>query len=676
MRAESISFSTSAKQRKTISKLLKEWRKGLVSQITKKLTSTAFENRYVLHPRRLNELGSEEVDVLINYVNTQDIDSAITHGRKRALEGLGESPLLSIGRIFRQFMFSQKEEFDNETAKEAFEFIDDYLNVYLTGYIMEREAQTLKDQELLRKALSAALDKQRRELHIKNHAIHTYSNGIMITDLEGKITYLNPAFIKMWKYENFDELVNTDCSQFLGIASIEKILAALQESVGWQNEITAVCKDSSSFEVVVSASLIQDAKMQPVGIMASFIDVTDRKRLEAQFRQAQKMEALGQLAGGIVHDFNNLLQVISGFTELELTKLPKESEKSQNFMQIKIAADRGKDLTSQLRFFTRQASGKLIPLNINSTITEIESLAKRTFPPQLNIELKLNPGLQIIEADPSQMSQMLLNLCMNARDAMIQSDEMNGSDGVGGTSPGKITIESDNIHLDRRSASRYLNAKPGQYVCVKIRDTGVGMDSDVIERLFEPFFTTKGEKSGTGLGLSVVYGIVQTHNGFIDVKSGIGKGSTFEIYLPVVKSAKKTSGLKDSKPALVKGKGTILLVEDQEQVRELTISTLKKCGYNILVAEDGLKAVSLYRDKCDDIDLVLLDVIMPKMGGWECFNQLKEINSSVSVLIITGYTADGSSQDFLKEGAIGIIEKPFNLDEFTHTVSKIIKCEQ
>jgi CheY-like chemotaxis protein len=340
-----------------------------------------------------------------------------------------------------------------------------------------------------------------------------------------------------------------------------------------------------------------------------------------------------------------------------------------------IAANRGKDLTSQLRFFTRQASGKLKPLNINSTITEVESLVKRTFPPQISIELKLNPGLKIIEADPSQMSQMLLNLCMNARDAMIPSEEMNGADTVSGTSTGIITIETDNIHLDRRTASHYLNAKPGQYVCIKITDNGVGMSSEVIERLFEPFFTTKGEKSGTGLGLSVVYGIVQNHNGFIDVKSRIGKGSTFDIYLPVVTSARKTSGPKDLKPALVRGKGTILLVEDQKQVRELTKNTLKKCGYNILVAEDGLKAVSLYRDKCDDIDLVLLDVIMPKMGGWECFNHLKQINSDVRVLIITGYTADGSSQDFLKEGAIGIIEKPFNLDEFTHTVSKIIKCE-
>ena len=402
--------------------------------------------------------------------------------------------------------------------------------------------------------------------------------------------------------------------------------------------------------------------------MATFIDVSERRRLEAQFRQSQKMEALGQLAGGIVHDFNNLLQVISGYTSLELMHTAKESDRHNNLMQIRIATERGKGLTEQLRFFTRQDTGKAILLSLNNIVQETYNLLKRTFQPEININLKLDKNLRNIKADLSQMSQLLMNLCVNARDAMIAGKNTIKKE----FRKNLLTLETCNIDIDEDGASQYLNAKPGSYVCVKVSDTGVGMQPELIERLFEPFFTTKSDKTGIGLGLAVVYGIVQNHNGFFDVHSKIGEGSTFEIYLPVYQEMVEKAAAITGKPSLAHGKGAVLVVEDEKQVRDLAVKTLKQCGYNTIIAKDGIEALSLYKKRKDEIDLVVLDVVMPKMGGWECFHRLKEIEPSVKALIMTGYTANGSVQDFLKEGAKDVILKPFDLDTFTNSVKKIL----
>jgi len=646
-------------------------KKELIALLEKTLKSGAFGNRYILHPRRLKEMGKEEYVHLINYLNNHDVQKVEKIGQLRASEGLGEQTILSIGTLFRRYI-GINGGFDIPSFESGITVIDMYINAYCKGYMKARESQILKDQEQLRVALSKALEQQRRELHIKNHALHTYMNGIMITDMKGRITYVNPAFLKLWKFEKPYDVMNTEGAHFLGIENFDELKKALEEDVGWQNEYTALSTDSAVFNVEVSASLIHDERFQPVGIMAAFIDVSGRNRLEGQFRQAQKMEALGQLAGGIVHDFNNLLQVISGFTELELRKMPKDSDGYKNFMQIKIASDRGKDLTGQLRFFTRQASGKHRPVDLNSILDETVSLIKRTFPPEITIRVVPDSGLKLISADPSQMSQMLLNLCVNARDAIVS---LKGEDNrEGGEAAGTITLFTKNTILDRRQAARFLNAKPGQYVCIIVRDTGAGISKDVQDRLFDPFFTTKGERTGTGLGLAVVYGVVQKHNGFIEVKSELGRGSSFEMYFPALESElKEESAHNLPKPAFSNGKGTVLIVEDQDQVRNLAVHTLQNCGYTVFAAEDGSSGLALYRENAEKINLVVLDVIMPKMGGRECFENMRMVNPNVKVLIITGYTVDGSAQDFLKEGAVGLIEKPFDLNTFTNTVCKFIE---
>jgi two-component system cell cycle sensor histidine kinase/response regulator CckA len=644
----------------------------LVEKISKILLTTAFENRFTLQPRRLRELGSEEVLNLKNFLQSLDTSQIREIGEERALEGLGEKPLLSLCKIIRGFFLEKIKPQEVEILKAAIKATDVYMASYLFGFIQSRENQTLKDQEQLRKALSTALDRQRRELFIKNHAIHTYINGIMLTELEGNITYVNPAFIRMWHYNDLEEVLNLTSTQFLGAKDFSSIMNVLQETGGWQHEFIANRNDGSSFDLVVSASLIRDDTDQPIGIMATFVDVTDRRRLEAQFRQSQKMEALGQLAGGIVHDFNNLLQVISGYTSLELMHTSKESDRYNNLIQIRIATERGKGLTEQLRFFTRQDTGTAILLSMNNVVKETYNLLKRTFQPEIRIDMKLDHTLRTIKADPSQMSQLLMNLCVNARDAMIAGQNTIKKESYRKTADNLLTLETSNVDLDEDEASQYLNAKPGSYVCVKVRDTGVGMQPELIERLFEPFFTTKSDKTGIGLGLAVVYGIVQNHNGFFDVHSKIGEGSTFEIYLPVFEEAIEKVAAEEEKPSLDHGKGAVLVVEDERQVRDLAVKTLEKCGYTAIIAKDGAEALSLYKNRKDEIDLVVLDVVMPKMGGWECFHRLKEIEPSVKVLIMTGYTTDGSVQDFLKEGAKDVILKPFDLDTFATSVKKIL----
>ena len=654
----------------TILDFLKHNKAELVELIQKAFVSMAFENRFTLHPRRLKELGAEEYDQFVAYLEDGDAGMGCAQGRRRAEEGLGQHLLMEFGAILRKFFLEHADNPLPQKLPLALERVDEYINAYLGGFLEIREKKILQDQEQLRVALSTALERHRRELFIKNHAIHTSINGIMLADLEGKITYVNPAFLEMWKIEDEFGVLDTSCSSFLGDITKEDIIMILMEQGGWQGEIASKRHDGSAFDLSVSASIIRDENSQPVGIMAFFIDVTERHRLETQFRQAQKMEALGQLAGGIVHDFNNLLTAISGYAQLELMDLPHGSAAYQDFLQIKTATDRGKDLTQELRIFTRQASSDRESLNLNNVLEETYKILKRTFPPEVKIEINAEPELQSIKANPSQMSQMLMNLCVNARDAIMTDTASSGSEAH--KPEGVLELSTANVELSTRLASRFLNVRPGKYVCISIRDSGTGIGPEIMDRLFEPFFTTKGERRGTGLGLAVVYGIVQNHDGFIDVTSKPGEGSTFQIYLPVFKNHQGKPAPKPYTADLTAGRGTVLVAEDEPQVREMVVRALEKSGYSMLSAEDGREAVALFEKYGQDIDLVVLDMVMPHMGGQECYRQLKALNPEIQIMIMTGYTSDASAEAFFREGNIQVIKKPFELRNFTKAVQQAI----
>jgi len=639
-------------------------------QLSKHFQASAFDNRYTLHPRRLADIGREVLAELINFIKGVNLDVCRKQGKRAAIEGLNHHPLFGIVHILRKY-FSDAQ-CSGTTREIAYHCIDSYISALLDGYIEEREAQILKDQEQMRRALSTALEQQRRELYIKNHAIHTSTSGIILCDLEGAITYANPSILRMLDVPTAKQLLDKPCFAYWGDHG-KHVFSVLQETGGWQGEISVRREDQSSLEVAVSASVIRDAKDTPIGIISFFYDISERRNLEAQFRQAQKMEALGQLAGGIVHDFNNLLTAISGYSQLALLELPEDSKTYQDFVQIKTATDRGRELTQELRMFTRQSSSKREPLSLNSIVEETQKLLRRTFPPEIKITLNLDPDLSGINANASQMSQMLMNLCVNARDAIMSTLEKRENNGA---TQGELTIRSYNVELDWRSASRFLHAQPGRYVCLSIHDSGGGIPQINLDHLFEPFFTTKGEKTGTGLGLAVVYGIVQSHDGFIDVHSKEGAGSVFNIYLPVIEADQLEEPNHTYTPDLTVGKGTILVAEDNPQVQGMIVRALEESGYSVIAAKDGSDAIAIYKKKGTSIDLVILDMLMPHVGGRDCFYRLKEIDAQARILLMTGFTANGSIEDFLDEGAAGFITKPFELQHFTTAIQKALAGRQ
>jgi two-component system cell cycle sensor histidine kinase/response regulator CckA len=642
----------------------------IVERLNRHFQASAFENRYTLHPRRLAQLGREFIGKFIQFLKEGNTDICRAQGKRAASEGIDHNPLHGIVHILRR-VYSDSG-CSTDSLKSAHECIDKFTVSLLDGYIEEREAQILKDQEQMRLALSTALEQQRRELYIKNHAIHTSNSGIILCDLEGNITYANPAMLGMLELSTSRDLIGRPCFDYWGTDG-KHVFSVLLETGGWQGEISIPRADQLVLEVAVSASVIRDAKDTPIGIISFFYDISERKHLEAQFRQAQKMEALGQLAGGIVHDFNNLLTAISGYSQLALLELPEDSKTYQDFVQIKTATDRGRELTQELRMFTRQSSSKKEPLSLNSIVEETHKLLRRTFPPEIKITMKLDPGLSGINANSSQMSQMLMNLCVNARDAIMSSLEEKGTNGE---KHAELTIKSYNIELDWRTAARFLHAQPGRYVCLTVGDSGGGIPRKHIDHLFEPFFTTKGEKTGTGLGLAVVYGIVQNHNGFIDIHSREGSGSLFNIYLPVIKVEKLEKPNHSYIPDLTVGKGTVLVAEDNPQVQGMIVRALEESGYNVIAAKDGSDAIAIYEKKGPGIDLVILDMLMPHVGGRDCFYRIKEIDAEARILLMTGFTANGSIEDFLDEGAAGVITKPFELQHFTTTIQKALSARQ
>jgi PAS domain S-box-containing protein len=643
-------------------RFLRQKEKELADALDSKLRETAFENRYSLHPQLLAELGKELGKFFLQFIENDATADPFGFGEKLAREGLGEKTILLLGTQIRRFIRGELDR-DLESLAAALDAVDAFTEALLAGFMRAREAQVLTDQEQLRRALSTALESKSQELLVKNHAINTSINGIILADLDGKMTWLNSSFLQMWGYASPKEALGVHIGDIWVGEKARGIVQLLPRTGGWRGELIARRKDGSEFSVELSASLVRNEEGRAIGLMSSVVDITERKRLQAQILQVQKMDALGQLAGGIAHDFNNLLTVISGYLQLLLLDAPLNTKMHQDLMQIKAAVDRGTGLTQQLRFFTRQASGRRLNISLNEVARETYEIFHRTFPPEIAVELALSPSLWTVEADPNQMSQVLVNLCVNARDAMMQRDNRL----AGGT----LTIETTNVELSEEQAGRYLNARLGRYIVLRVRDTGIGVPPELLERLFIPFVTTKGERSGTGLGLAVVYGIVASHGGFIDVHSTVGKGSTFEIFLPV--TARRVEGQQEQVvvPTLARGRGKILVVDDEPQVREVICRVLQACGYTVVSATNGRDALSRF-SRDGNFDLVILDMVMPDMGGRECLARLLKADADIKVIVATGFTVDDSALELLKEGALEILEKPFDLKILTEKVQKLL----
>ncbi len=391
--------------------------------------------------------------------------------------------------------------------------------------------------------------------------------------------------------------------------------------------------------------------------------IEEQKKLEEQLRHAQKMESIGTLAGGIAHEFNNILNIIQGYANLIGEELLTEQEIDKSLKTIDQQVKRGASMVRQLLTVARRTKAQLAPIDANDFVLTISELIKQSFPKIIDVALDLDPGLPSVMADSNQLSQALLNICVNARDAMLAG--------------GKLTIRTERIDENKAREHR-LEAGTESYVSIVISDTGMGMKEEVRERIFEPFFTTKGIGEGTGLGLAIVYGIVKEHKGFIEVESKPGGGTTFRLYLPVLRAEGKSSvdeivKREGASRKYASGRGTVLVVEDEEALVRLLREVLSKAGYQTLTAMDGEEAIDLYHHHKEEIDIVVLDLGLPKITGFDVIHELKEQNPVIRIIITTGYLEPQVKSELFQAGVKDCIYKPYLVDDLVEKVGFLIE---
>ena len=493
-------------------------------------------------------------------------------------------------------------------------------------------------------------------------AVAQSTDCVVITDLDGTIVYVNPAFERNTGYsaaQAIGKKPNILKSEKHSSEYYSKLWFALKSRGSWSGILINKRKDGTLFEEETNISTVSDSKGRPAYYVAVKRDVTNERRLEEQLRHAQKMEAIGELTGGIAHDFNNFLTAILGFSSLLQMKLENDKDaQSNSYLQnIISAADKAANMTNSLLSFSRKRIINIRPALLNDIISGIEKLLQRVITENVELKTALTDKGTIIMADTGQIEQVLLNLVANARDAMSK----------GGT----VFIKTEIMHLDEAFVGTYGYGKSGAYVLLSVSDTGIGMDETTKERIFEPFFTTKEAGKGTGLGLSIVYGIIRQHNGYIEVNSESGKGTTFNIYLPIIESTIESTEIK--KEAVPKGgTETILLAEDELEVRRLVKTVLEEFGYKVIEAVDGADAVDRFMENKDKINLIMLDVIMPKKNGREAYNKIKNIKSDVKTIFISGYTEDIIKREDIFEMGLNFISKPVSPSDLLKKIREVI----
>jgi two-component system, cell cycle sensor histidine kinase and response regulator CckA len=406
---------------------------------------------------------------------------------------------------------------------------------------------------------------------------------------------------------------------------------------------------------------VRDARGQIAGLVGISRDITARKRLEAQFRHAQKMEGIGRLAGGVAHDFNNLLTAITGYAELARDTLAPDDPLDGDLQAILDAANRATALTRQLLVFARKQVLEPQVLQLNELVLNLDKLLRRLIGEDIEFVTLPAPELWSVKADANQIEQILVNLAINARDAMPRG--------------GKLTIEIANVLLDAAYVRQHMGARRGSYVMLAVSDTGVGMPPEVQARVFEPFFTTKEAGKGTGLGLATCYGIVKQHGGSIWVYSEVGHGTTFKVYLPrttEVADDRRT----DASPAVLGGSETVLLVEDEGTVRQLATRVLRQLGYTVLEASDGVEALRVAGEHSGMIDLLLTDVVMPQLGGAVLATRLRETYLRLKVLFMSGYTDQAIVDHSLLEPGVAFLQKPFAPELLARRVREVLTVEK
>ena len=490
-------------------------------------------------------------------------------------------------------------------------------------------------------------------------AVEQAAETIVITDTAGTILYVNPAFEQTTGYTRAEALGQNPRVLKSGkqdVAFYHQMWDVLQRGEVWHGHLSNKRKDGKLYEEEATISPLRDAVGKVINYVAVNRDVTREVQLESQFRQAQKMEAIGTLAGGVAHDFNNILAVIQMQAGMLKTDGNLSHAQAELVDDIGIAVQRAVALTRQLLMFSRKEVLQPRDLDLNQNVTEMTKMLTRLLGENIAVQLKLAAKPMLLHADPGMMDQVLMNLCVNARDAML-----NG---------GQLVIETAGVEFDEFAATQTAQARPGSFVRLSVSDNGCGIPPENLARIFEPFFTTKNVGKGTGLGLATVFGIAQQHKGWVNVYSEVGQGTTFKVYLPRLAETHDTKIIYKKMLAVPQtGHETILLVEDEPSLRTMIGKSLARLGYRVLEASSGFKALELWKEHSAEIHLLLTDLMMPDgMTGRELGQRLLKENPKLKVIYMSGYSADIVAKDFPLQEGVNFLTKPFETQKLAQTI--------
>lgn len=609
--------------------------------------------------------GAFAEDVFTNATGTIHVFGRSSYSLKNAMITSNRWWALSIGLLLTTWICSMLYLLRNRTKK-------------LSALVDERTRDLFERSQRLSEVNDALGESENRYRMLADNA-----NDVIFThDLNGICTYISPSITQQSGFLPEDYLGKPIYIHFTedAVSGAKKILreslpvfesqAAIPPPKTLESKI--FCKDGSIKVLETTIAIMCDDGDKPVGYLGVSRDITERKKneeekaaLKSAFYQSQKMEAIGTLAGGVAHDFNNLLTGILGHAELLKTDGADQKERTRSVQTIETAAIRARELTSQLLGFARKGHYQKVPVSINRVLHDSISFLQRTFEKNIEIDFEDCAEELVVSGDPGQLSQVFLNLSVNARDAMP----------IGGTL--KFQLSRQVLDQSAKNATALSDLKgllPGDYCKVVVSDTGIGIPKSEISRIFEPFYTSKPQGKGTGLGLAMVYGVTESHGGTITVTSQEGVGTTFVIYLPLSEEkyiAPETNGDKE----LARGHGNILVIDDEALVRDMVEAMLSNLGYQSAFAVDGHDGVNYYREHHQDINLVIVDMSMPNMGGLECIERLIEINPKVKVILSTGYSQDSIPSELEKPNISGFLQKPFRLKELAQMLADILAKE-
>jgi len=518
------------------------------------------------------------------------------------------------------------------------------------------------DAPLLERSIRYAVERKEADQRIREQAqlLDKARDAIIAFDMDGRVVYWNKSAERLTGW-TADEMLGARAQERLYDSSeaekLEECHETVREEGEWTGELRQQSKDGEELVVESRWTLVRDSGGQPTSILVINTDITERKRLESQFLRSQRMESIGRLVGGIAHDLGNLLVPILLGVKVLKRRESEDEKVLQTLEMIEKSAERGSNMVEQVLAFARGVEGERVALQAATIIDEVAKITTETFPDDIDVQVNVPDDLNDIVGDATQIQQVLMNLCVNARDAM--------PDG------GVIDISASEVEISEAEAQRKMDAEPGAYICLRVSDTGSGIPEEAIDKIFEPFFSTKAEGEGTGLGLSTAYSIVKSHNGFVDVESEPGEGTTFRVYVPVATSSDERRGPAAS-GELRDGSGElILVVDDEEFILDTARQTLEDAGYRVITAQGGEKAIDVMERNGDQVEAIITDLRMPEMNGFDLIRRLRPQFPNVPIIAASGM-ADGRTDDAVQAGAQTFLAKPFTAEKLQGTLQDVM----